>query len=125
MGILLALLLIIICGLFALIFSVLAWRLKNEIYFYIGLVATIIIIIYSAINYLYLYSLLHLSIPFFIIHIAFLIFPIYFLIQAKKNTKSSNLEDVDPSGTVTDTYLDEVINAPDEEIDFEEDLDLR
>lgn len=61
----------------------------------------------------------------FLIQMSFIVCPIYFLIQAKSNPANTSFDGSEASGKVTEDYLDEIINSPDEEIDFEEDLDLK
>lgn len=41
------------------------------------------------------------------------------------DTPSEGFDGSTPTGAVTEEYLDEVINAPEEDIDFEDGLDLR
>ena len=125
LGELMVLILVLVCGLLALLFSIFAWRHKKDVHFYIGLIATAIVVIYSAINYQYILNLMVDNIVLFILHLSFIVIPTYFLIQSKIDKPVNSLDGSDASGQVSESYLDEVINAPDEEIDFEEDLDLR
>ena len=55
------------------------------------------------------------------------VIPILFLVKAvdKKSSAADSFDGSTAGGKVTEEYLDEVINAPDEDIDFGEDLDLR
>ena len=124
-GELIVLMLVIICGFAALLFSVFAWRLKKDVYFYLGLVFTSVLVIYAAINYEHLLFAMVNETMWFLIQMAFIAFPVYFLIQSKMNPANNSLDGSSATGYVTEAYLDEVINAPDEEIDFEEDLDLK
>ena len=124
-GELIVLLLVVICGFAALLFSVFAWRLRKDVFFYLGLFFTGILVIYAAINYEHLLFTMINNTIWFLIQMAFIGFPIFFLIQSKMNLANNSLDGSSATGQVTEAYLDEVINAPDEEIDFEEDLDLR
>ncbi len=125
LGALFVFLLVVLCGFAAILFSVFAWRLNNDIFFYLGLICTSILIIYAAINYEHLYYLMINSTMWFLIQMSFIVCPIYFLIQAKTNSPNNSFDGSEASGKVTEDYLDEIINSPDEEIDFEEDLDLK
>lgn len=51
--------------------------------------------------------------------------PIYFLIQSKLKSSNQSFDEASNSGPVTQEYLDEIINAPEEEINFEDDLNLK
>lgn len=118
-------LLVVICGFLALLFSIFAWRLRQDVHFYLGLIFTSILVIYAAINYQHLFFMMINNTMWFMIQMAFIGFPIFFLIQSKMSLPNESLDGSEATGKVTEAYLDEVINAPDEEIDFEEDLDLR
>lgn len=124
-GEMLVMLLIFICGFAAMLFSILAYRLKKDVFFYLGLGCTAIILVYAVINYAYFYLLLFDNLLLFFIYLTFLVLPIYFLILAKTEKPPESFDGSTSTGKVTQAYLDEVINAPDEEINYEEDLDLR
>jgi len=53
------------------------------------------------------------------INLSFVIIPVFFLIKSKQTIKTSSLDGLTSEGEVTDQYLDDIINAPDEEIDYE------
>lgn len=57
---------------------------------------------------------------------AIYILPIVFLTQSlSQKTTTDALDGSAASGAVTEEFLDEVINSPDEEINFEDELDLK
>lgn len=124
-GELFVLLMVVVCGFAALLFSILAWRIKKDVFFYLGLVFTSVLVIYAAINYEHLlYQMLNDTLL-FMIQMSFIGFPIFFLIQSKMNPENTSLDGSQSTGQVTEAYLDEVINAEDEEIDFESEMDLK
>ena len=126
MGVLVVQIMVFICGLMAILFSILAWRLRNDVYFYLGIAFTGIFIIYGVYNYLFLWSQwLSGNVVFVLFNLAFVGLPIFFLIKAKTPTSNSSLDGVKSGGPVTEEYLDEIINSPDEEIDFEDGLNLK
>lgn len=60
-----------------------------------------------------------------LIFATFLVIPIIFLVKAKQDKPADAFDGSTATGAVTEDYLDEIINAPDEEIDFEDGVDLR
>jgi uncharacterized membrane protein YfcA len=117
---LIAQILVFSIGICAIIFSVLAWRLRKNILFILGLIFSTVYLIYAVLNHEFLLSLLLLGdYIFFVLNLSFIVVPVYFLISSKQSMKASTLDGLTPDGKVTDQYLDDIINAPDEEIDFE------
>lgn len=115
-GPLIAILLIFIVGIGGLLFSILSWRLKNQTLFYLAIGCIGIQVIYFIVNFEYMYYLLQHSETAIwgIAYLTFIFLPVFFLVQAKTKPNSGNT-DTD----VTDAFLDEIINADDEEIDYE------
>lgn len=100
----------------ALLFSMLAWRLKTSVFFWLGVIFAGLMLI------LYIYEVKFL-VSFFatidtmfwgLFFVALLGLPVFFLI-ASKSPKSP---DHGESG-LTDDYLNSIINEKDEEIDYE------
>ena len=126
MGILLAQMMVFICGILAILFSILAWRLKNDVFFYLGAGFTFIILVYLTVYYDFFLGLLESGNTLFVmINVAFVAIPVYFLIQSKMHSKHQSLDGINTKGPVTQEYLDEIINAPDEEIDYEDGINLK
>lgn len=126
MGILLVQIFVFLCGISAIVFSILAWRLKKDIFFYLGIGFTAIYCIYAAYNIEFLMSLLNYGdMLFLLFNLSFIIIPAYFLISSKINSKDSSFDEAKAGGPVTEEYLDEIINSPEEEVDFEDDYDLK
>lgn len=119
------LLMVVVCGFAAILFSILAWRLKQDVFFYLGLICTSILVIYAAINYQhFIYMMLNETLL-FMVQMAFIGFPIFFLIQSKMTSTDTSLDGSEATGKVSEAFLDEVINSEDEEIDFESEMDLK
>ena len=119
-------LLFLLLGTAAIIFSILAWRLKNNVHFVIGICCTSLILLICLFNYdLVVYLFLREEIFGILFFATFLVIPIIFLVKAKQNKPSESFDGSQATGAVTEDYLDEIINAPDEEIDFEDGVDLR
>jgi hypothetical protein len=126
MGILLLQIFVFADGILAILFSVLAWRLKQNVFFILGIVFTAIYLIYAIINYEFLWGLLQSGSHVFVIfNAAFIILPILFLVKSKTDKPPKSLDGIEANGAVTEEYLDSIINAPDEEVDFEDGLDLK
>ena len=124
-----AILFYFILGVVALIMSILAWRLKENVYFIIGWICVGLMGVMAVVYWRWVEFLIREADIFILLLLASVLgFPIYFLIQSKLgggNSESSNIDGSSAGGPVTEEYLDEIINSPEEEIDFEEDLDLK
>ena len=112
------------------LFSVLAWRLKNEVFFILSVIVCGLMIIYIAYNFLDIISMVKFSPVMFLLHLVFIGLPIFFIVKyfQDKNKHGGDHSDIDDdqnSGAVTDQYLDEIINSADEDLDFGEGIDLR
>jgi magnesium-transporting ATPase (P-type) len=130
MGFLLGQILVFLCGIAAIVFSALTWRLKKDIFFYLGLGFTAIYSFYAIYNYKFIVSLFNQrDILFLMFNLAFIVIPVYFLISSKLQGREGNtdkgIDGIQEGGPVTEEYLDEIINSPDEEVDFEDDYDLK
>jgi hypothetical protein len=108
-------------GICAILFSILANRLKSDVFFILGCVFTGFMLIYIIYNYEWMWSLMNNGVNaiFGLVILSFVVIPVIFLIQAKSGTPYGGRGDSE----VTDAYLEEVINSADEKIDFEDDLD--
>ena len=115
-GGLIALLLLFIGGILAILFSILSWRTKEAVYFYLGIGFTSLILIYILVNIKFVvYQLSNgTSAIEGIITLSFLVIPILFLVKTKQK-HSAGGEDSE----VTDAFLDDIINSEDEDIDYE------
>ena len=117
-------------GALNILFSVLAWRLKNQVFFILTCVLTGLLVIYMGFNFLEIMDAARFSPVYFFIHIIFIGLPVFFVIkyfqdQKKFGQPSTGLDGAYEGGPVTEEYLDEVINSPDEELDFSEGVDLQ
>lgn len=116
MDALFALILTLLGGTLSMVFSILAWRLKKEIFFYLGItfVALLIVYIIFHLDY-YIYALMN---PMYdltsILMLTFIGVSVYFLISSKTKHHAGNTDT-----EVTDAFLDEIIEEEDEEIDYE------
>ena len=117
-------------GVGAIIFSVLAWRLKTNVMFWLGVGFTGLMFLVVALNIELLWEMLITpdSAIYPVLIFACLIVPIGFLIGAKsKPTRGGGTGVTDDyvggsegnSGEVTQEYLDSIINSPDEDIKFD------
>lgn len=98
----------------AFIFSILAWRLRTGIMFWLGIVLVSIILILYIFEIEFLISCFS-NIDSMSTGVFFLILvgvPLFFLINSKLSKATSN-EDI------TDDYLNSIINEKDEDINFE------
>lgn len=97
------------------ILSVLTWRLRNPILFWIALVFVLLLIALYAFNLQHIYSsFLDIdSMLYGLFLLCLLGVPLFFLIASQ--IKPSGLNESD----VTDDYLNSIIESKDEEIDFE------
>ena len=120
MGTLLGMVMIFMAGIAGIIFSILAQRLKQEIFFILGCVTSAIVLIYIIWNFQWWWAMINSADGAFmaLIILSFLVIPIIFLVQSKQAVGSN-----DGDSDVTVDFLEEVINSEDEEIDFEDDLD--
>ncbi|MCB9223331.1 MAG: hypothetical protein H6582_04055 [Crocinitomicaceae bacterium] len=126
MGFLFAQILVFTCGILAILFSVISWRLKSDVFFYLGAAFTLILVIYMGFNYEFLLDQINSGNMLFVLFNAAIVgIPIYFLIQSKLKSSNQSFDEASNSGPVTQEYLDEIINAPEEEINFEDDLNLK
>ncbi|MEX1002959.1 MAG: hypothetical protein WDZ35_12650 [Crocinitomicaceae bacterium] len=126
MGFLLVTILVLICGIAAILFSILAWRLNNQTFFILGIIALGIYLIYFFVHFHWnIQLLLSGNAITILINLAFIGLPIFFLIKSQLKKEQNSFDGGEGGGPVTQEYLDEIINAPDEEIDFEDDLNLK
>ena len=110
----------------ALIVAIIAWRDKNKTLFIIAccLLGVELLIILSYWRWLYL--LAGFSPMFLILQLAAILLPGFFIIKyLVDKPKNTALDGAEQGAPVTEEYLDSIINAPDEDIDFEEDLYLK
>ena len=120
LGFLFAQILVFLGGICGIIFSILAWRLRKNIFFYLALGFLVIYLIYAAFNYEYLLTIFYSgNYILLFLNLSFIIIPVFFLIKSKQSMKNATLDGLTSEGKVTDQYLDGIINAPDEEVDFE------
>jgi energy-coupling factor transporter transmembrane protein EcfT len=111
----------------ALIVSLIAWRQKSKPLYITGWILVGIMILMTIANFrvirlIFIYndfqSLLILAVILFL--------PAIFLIKYSSDKPiDSSLDGGTAGGAITEEYLDEIINSPEEDIDYEEDLDLR
>jgi hypothetical protein len=125
MGVILLFMLIFIGATAAIVVSVLAWRLKNRALFYLALVLTGLILCYELYNIRWVISLFQADFLWGMIHLMFIAIPVFFLIKYATDKATDSFDGGKTGAPVTEAYLDEIINSPDEEIDFEEGLDLK
>lgn len=110
-------------GFLAILFSVLAWRLRSNVFFILGVICTSIVLLIAIFSFKYIGRMLKNQDFFYLLFFASLLgLPVFFLIKSKLPTENNSLDGSSASGAVTPEYLDEIINAPDEEIDFEDGL---
>ena len=117
-------------GALNILFSVLAWRLKSQAFFIVTCVISGLMLIYMGFNFLEIIDSASFDPVFFFMNLLFIGLPIFFIIKYfqdinKSKRPSSGFDGANEGGPVTEEFLDEVINAPDEEIDFSEGVDLR
>jgi hypothetical protein len=115
----------------AIAFSVIAWRTRNETWFWVGVgfLATMLIIIAVNIKLLmWMFTAGSGATLYALVIFACAIIPVAFLIAAKTKPSygtGSELTDdyvggsTGNSGPVSQEYLDEIINSPDDEIKFD------
>ena len=117
MGVLLGFILLFLGGIGAIIFSLLAHRLKENIYFILGCVFTGLVLLYILFNWEYIWYMLQSgpSALFGLVILSFVAIPVVFLILSKQKNPSGSGD----SDLTDDAFLDEIINAEDEEIDYE------
>ncbi|MBN4070914.1 hypothetical protein JYT72_00260 [Crocinitomix catalasitica] len=118
MGILFGYVLIFLGGICAIIFSILASRLKQDVFFILGCIFTGIILIYVIYNYEWIWYLVNEGALFGLLILSFIVIPVIFLIQSKQS-KSASIGDSE----VTDSFLDDIIQSEEEDINFDEDID--
>lgn len=91
-----------------------------------GVVLTGIVVLIEIWQYQLIYWMIRMQNIFvLLLFFSFIGVPAYFLIMAKQKKTNDSFDGVGNGGQVTTEYLDKIINSEDEEIDYEEDLDLR
>lgn len=118
MGVVLGYLLIFVAGILAIVFALIAARLREDIYFILGCIFTGIVIIYILWNFKWWWLMLTSAGGAFtaLLIASFVVLPCIFLIQSKQKKGFGNNSDPE----VTVDYLDSVIEGDEEEIDFED-----
>ena len=107
-------------------FSIMAARTREQNHLIVGAIATAIVLLITLFNWKdALYMLQNRDIFSLLFFGSFVIIPIIFLIKSQQSIKNQSFDGSTAGGPVTEEYLDEVINAPDEDIDFDKDYDLR
>ncbi|MBK9191882.1 MAG: hypothetical protein IPM77_10390 [Crocinitomicaceae bacterium] len=117
MGYLFFYLIIFILSIPALIFSILSWRLRTPVMFWLGVGFTGLLLVMMLFNFDFIYSLvtqIENGIQGILI-IAMLFLPVLFLILSKTSKPDSGND-----SEVTDDYLTKIIESEDEEINYEE-----
>ena len=106
----------IILGILALVFSILYWRLKSQVFFTLGLIFTALVLLIYLLNAELILTLFSNqdSILTGVVLLIFLILPAGFLVASKTKSANSITE-----SEVTDEYLNEIINSEDENIEFD------
>jgi len=93
------------------IFSILNWRLKQPVFFWIALVSTSLLLLFFLINIeLFIFWLSDIS--FFVMGVFMLCLigiPLYFIISSKVSTSK-------PESDITDDYLNQIINSEEKNI---------
>ena len=114
-GIFLILMLTILGGAICITFSVLAWRLKKTIFFILGIISSACLLFLCLLRAdYYLWSLLHPTQDFTGIFILLSLgLSLYFLVASKIKQHHG-----DDDTTVSDLFLDEIINEKDDDIDY-------
>ncbi|MBI3135257.1 MAG: hypothetical protein HYZ14_11340 [Bacteroidetes bacterium] len=99
----------------AFIFSILSWRLRTDVMFWLGVVFTSFLVLYTFVKIeLVLYLILNIDTFLYgLIILAFIGIPVYFLISSKLSKPGNGDTDV------TDDYLTRIIESDDEDIDYE------
>ncbi|MBN4072583.1 hypothetical protein JYT74_00955 [Crocinitomix catalasitica] len=118
MGVIFGYLLLFIGGIAAIIFAILANRLRQDVYFILGCIFTGLIIIYVIYNYKWIWNLLNNAedVILGLIILSFIVIPVIFLVQTKQSKSSGE------NSEVTDAFLDDIIESEDEDINFDEDI---
>lgn len=108
---------VFVLSILSLLFSILSWRLKQPVFFWLAIVATSLLLLFYLVNIeLFIYWLSDISsFVTAIFMLALVGLPIYFIVASKLSTPKSD------SG-ITDDYLNSVINSNEKEI-TEADLD--
>lgn len=106
----------LLLGTVALLFSILAWRLKTETMFWLAVSFTGLQLLIVAISFQLLIELFSYENTIFtaVIISALLIIPICFIIASKLKPDKSHAD-----SDVTDEYLNDIINSEDEDLDLE------
>lgn len=100
---------------FSWVFSILAWRLKKDVFFWIGVSATGLLLVFYLFNIEFLIHILSDidSLVFGVFILTLLGIPVYFLIASKmKSSNSSN-------DVITEDYLNSIIESEEKEIDYD------
>jgi len=99
----------------AIIFSILSWRLRTKVTFWLGVIFTALLALCYIFNLPFFISLV-LNPDSFLYGLVFLLtlaIPVYFLVSSKlKKTDNGDSE-------ITDDYLTKIIESDEEDIDFE------
>jgi hypothetical protein len=105
-----------ILGTAAILFSILAWRLKTEVMFWLAAGFTGILLLIIAISFELMLALFSFEKTLFqgVLISSFLIIPICFIIASKLKPDKLHSD-----SDVTDEYLNDIINSEDEDINFE------
>jgi len=115
-----------IFALAATICAIIAWREKNKTLLIIACVLLGLELLIILSYWRWLYWIAGFSVIFLILQLTAILLPGFFIIKYFVDKPSNNAIDGAEAGApVTEEYLDSIINAPDEDIDFEEDLDLK
>ena len=125
MGGLLLFMMIFIVAAGAIVLSVLAWRLKNQTLFYVAIAVTCLIVFYEVYNIKWIISLFSYDFVWGMLHLMFIAIPVFFLIKYATDNADASFDGGKTGAPVSQEYLDDIINAPDEDIDFEDGLDLK
>lgn len=116
MGYLLFYLILFVLSIPALIFSILSWRLRTTVMFWLGVGFTGLLLVMMLFNFDFIFSLvtnIDNGIQGIVV-VAMLFLPVLFLILSKTSKPDST------SGSeVTDDYLTKIIESEDEEINYE------
>lgn len=115
-----------VIGFVAIFFSVMAARTREQNHFIVGAIATGIVILIALFKWDLVYFMIMTRDVFsLLVFGACIIIPIIFLVKTQQTKVNNSFDGSEANGPVTEEYLDEVINAPDEDIDFDKDYDLR
>lgn len=117
MGYLFFYLILFILSIPALIFSILSWRLRTPVMFWLGVGFTGLLLINMLYHFDFIYNLvtnIENGIEGIVV-VAMLFLPVLFLVLSKASKRDSSGD-----SEVTDDYLTKIIESEDEEINYEE-----